>query len=193
MNIPTTLDYCFSNGIAKTSLDSKTYTRTTSDDLADYLEDSKGYDFGDDLDVTTVYAEAGDDNGYITTTTFDEVVEDMTEADWYGYCLWLERREVAAEALRQSAARDMQPASQRSLPTILQPVESSMMSHMGYLRAAYTLFVQFHDGSLYAYFGVQPEQWAALRATKSKGQYMRLYIFDIHAASRVSDGFPVAA
>ena len=64
-----------------------------------------------------------------------------------------------------------------------------MLSEMGYLRKAETLFVRFrNNGALYAYFGVPPEHWHRLRAVNSIGRYMQNHIFKQYTAARISDG-----
>ena len=64
-----------------------------------------------------------------------------------------------------------------------------MLSQMGYLRAANTLFVKFRDGgAVYAYFGVPNEHYAGLRACESITRYMQQHIFKNYAAARISEG-----
>lgn len=76
-----------------------------------------------------------------------------------------------------------------ALPILLQPVQSQMLSEMGYLKSANTLFVKFrNNGAVYAYFGVLPEHWQRLRAVASIGRYMQRHIFRRHATARISEG-----
>lgn len=76
-----------------------------------------------------------------------------------------------------------------ALPIILQKVNSTMLSEMGYLRAAETLFVKFrNNGAVYAYFRVPPEHWNRLRATASVGRYMQRNIFKNFPCARISEG-----
>ena len=76
-----------------------------------------------------------------------------------------------------------------ALPIVLQRVESQMLSEMGYLRTAATLFVKFrNNGAVYAYFGVPPEHWHRLRAVASIGRYMQRNIFKQYPAARISEG-----
>lgn len=71
----------------------------------------------------------------------------------------------------------------------MQQVDSQMLSEMGYLRAASTLFVKFrNNGAVYAYFGVPAEHWHRLRAVASIGRYMQRHIFKQYAAARISEG-----
>jgi hypothetical protein len=62
----------------------------------------------------------------------------------------------------------------------LLPVDSSMMSHVGYDPATQTLTVLFGSGKLYEYSGVEPEVYEALMASSSKGSFMRNEIFDCY-------------
>ncbi|MBB4080365.1 hypothetical protein GGR28_002999 [Lewinella aquimaris] len=76
-----------------------------------------------------------------------------------------------------------------ALPIVMQKVNSQMLSEMGYLRAANTLFVKFrNNGAVYAYFGVPSEHWQRLRAVASIGRYMQRHIFKKYAAARISEG-----
>ncbi len=51
------------------------------------------------------------------------------------------------------------------------PVNSSMISAVGYDAASKTMHVRFPNGSHYAYEGVSPEQHAALVGAKSIGKH----------------------
>jgi hypothetical protein len=76
-----------------------------------------------------------------------------------------------------------------ALPIVMQQVNSQMLSEMGYLRAANTLFVKFrNNGAVYAYFGVPAEHWHRLRAVASIGRYMQRHIFKRYTAARISEG-----
>ena len=76
-----------------------------------------------------------------------------------------------------------------ALPTLMQSVDSQMLSEMGYLTSSETLFVKFrNNGAVYAYFGVAPEHWHRLRATVSIGRYMQRNILGQHRAVRISAG-----
>ena len=81
-----------------------------------------------------------------------------------------------------------------ALPIIMQPVASTMLSEMGYLRRAETLFVKFrNNGAVYAYFGVPPTHWHRLRAVTSIGRYMQRHIFKQYPAARISEGAAATA
>ena len=76
-----------------------------------------------------------------------------------------------------------------ALPIVMQPVNSQMLSEMGYLKAANTLFVKFrNNGAVYAYFGVPIVHWHRLRAVNSIGRYMQAHIFKKYSAARISEG-----
>lgn len=76
-----------------------------------------------------------------------------------------------------------------ALPILLQKANSQMLSEMGYMKAAETLFVRFrNNGAVYAYFKVPPQHWHRLRATTSIGRYMRDNIFKQYPAARISTG-----
>lgn len=78
-----------------------------------------------------------------------------------------------------------------ALPIVMQKASSQMLSEMGYLRKAETLFVKFrNNGSVYAYFNVPPAHWHRLRETTSIGRYMREHIFKQFPAARISGGEP---
>lgn len=62
----------------------------------------------------------------------------------------------------------------------LLPVDSSMMSHVGYDPATQTLTVLFDSGKMYEYSGVEPEVHERLMASSSKGSFMRNEIFDCY-------------
>ena len=76
-----------------------------------------------------------------------------------------------------------------ALPIVMQQANSQMLSEMGYLRTAETLFVKFrNNGAVYAYFQVPPVHWHRLRATASIGRYMQKNIFKQYPAARISEG-----
>ena len=76
-----------------------------------------------------------------------------------------------------------------ALPIVMQKVNSQMLSEMGYLREANTLFVKFrNNGAVYAYFGVPIVHWHRLRAVASIGRYMQKHIFKRFTAARISEG-----
>ena len=76
-----------------------------------------------------------------------------------------------------------------ALPIVLQQTNSTMLSEMGYLRAAQTLFVKFrNNGAVYAYFNVPSEHWHRLRAVNSIGRYMQANILKKYPVARISEG-----
>ena len=76
-----------------------------------------------------------------------------------------------------------------ALPIVMQKAGSQMLSEMGYLRAAETLFVKFRNNvAVYAYFKVPPVHWHRLRETASIGRYMQRNIFKQYPAARISEG-----
>ncbi|NJC25560.1 KTSC domain-containing protein [Neolewinella antarctica] len=76
-----------------------------------------------------------------------------------------------------------------ALPVVLQKVKSTMLSEMGYLRSAETLFVRFRsNGALYAYFKVPAVHWQRMRAVNSVGRYVQKNIFKQYPAARISEG-----
>ena len=80
-----------------------------------------------------------------------------------------------------------------ALPIVLQSVNSNMLSEMGYLRSAETLFVKFRSNeAVYAYFKVPPVHWQRLRMVNSVGRYMQNNIFKKFPAARSSEGVTTA-
>ncbi|OAV44606.1 KTSC domain-containing protein [Lewinella sp. 4G2] len=78
-----------------------------------------------------------------------------------------------------------------ALPIVMQKANSTMLSEMGYLRSAETLFVKFrNNGAVYAYFKVPSVHWQRLRAVNSVGRYMQEHIFKSYPAARISEGDP---
>jgi len=56
---------------------------------------------------------------------------------------------------------------------ILYPVDSSMISHVGYDAQTRTLTILFHSGKRYDYSGVEPKVFDGLRTATSAGSYFR--------------------
>lgn len=56
----------------------------------------------------------------------------------------------------------------------MQPVASSNLESVGYDNG--TLYVRFHDGSLYRYEGVPSSVYAGLMSATSKGSYLHANI-----------------
>lgn len=55
-------------------------------------------------------------------------------------------------------------------------VTSRNLSSVGYDAATSTLYVSFHSGGTYAYFGVPANVYSELMQAPSKGQYHRRFI-----------------
>lgn len=53
----------------------------------------------------------------------------------------------------------------------MQPVNSSMAKAIGYDRTAQTLQVEFNNGSIYEYAGVEQETWESLQTADSIGKF----------------------
>lgn len=60
------------------------------------------------------------------------------------------------------------------------PVDSSMVSGVGYDADARTLHVRYHNGRTYQHPNVPPAKWDALQAAPSKGKYLNLHIKPYH-------------
>ena len=67
----------------------------------------------------------------------------------------------------------------------LTPVESSMISAVGYDSDTRTLQVAFSSGKRYEYHNVPQETYEELMAAESKGSYMRSDIIDLYAYGQV--------
>ena len=68
------------------------------------------------------------------------------------------------------------------------PVVSSNIGTVLYHEHYQLLQLRFRDGSLYWYFQVPPQTYAALMAAESKGRFGHLYIYQAFTQMRVSDG-----
>ncbi|MEF2277996.1 KTSC domain-containing protein [Deinococcus sp. YIM 134068] len=71
------------------------------------------------------------------------------------------------------------------MDVILFPVESSMMSHIGYDGETRTLTILFHSGKRYEYSGVEQEVFDGLRNATSPGSYFKTSIDDCYAYKQV--------
>jgi hypothetical protein len=60
----------------------------------------------------------------------------------------------------------------------LQPVESNMISAVGYDPERQYLLVLFNTGKAYEYYDVPPDEYDGLMGAESKGGYMREHILD---------------
>lgn len=56
------------------------------------------------------------------------------------------------------------------------PVSSSNISSIGYDSDSQVLQIEFHDGSVYDYSGVPPDEHAGIMSADSKGKYLHANI-----------------
>ena len=75
-----------------------------------------------------------------------------------------------------------------ALPVLLEPVRSTMVNKLGYLSGQQTLFVEFHNESVYAYFGVSPLHYGNLQRTNSVGRYLNKHILRKYPSARITAG-----
>lgn len=68
----------------------------------------------------------------------------------------------------------------------LHPVSSSNVAAVGYDAQSQAVYVQFHDGSLYAYKGVTEQEFTNLRTASSVGSYLNRNYKNIYPYERVS-------
>lgn len=66
------------------------------------------------------------------------------------------------------------------------PVASSNLKSVGYDPVTQTLEVEFHSGGVYQYYGVPVEEFEALMAAKSHGQYLSRYIRNVYHYRQVA-------
>lgn len=69
----------------------------------------------------------------------------------------------------------------------LEPVESSMISQVGYDEKKETLRIQFHDGATYDYPVFTPRDWKAFREADSLGKHFHRAIKPVFAYGRVEE------
>ncbi len=50
-----------------------------------------------------------------------------------------------------------------------------------------TLFIAFQSGELYAYAGVEPETWAAMKRSVSRGRFFMKHVRGRYAFGKVAD------
>lgn len=72
-------------------------------------------------------------------------------------------------------------------PPAMQPVNSSMAKAIGYDRADQTLQVEFNNGSIYEYVGVEQETWESLQTADSTGKFYNSQIKGKYQCDRVDD------
>lgn len=65
------------------------------------------------------------------------------------------------------------------------PVESSMISSVGYDEATKVLRAVFNSGAVWEYSGVPKKVYDELLASGSKGGYMKDFIIDMYPDSRI--------
>jgi KTSC domain len=68
----------------------------------------------------------------------------------------------------------------------LTSVQSSNLRAVDFDAASATLYVKFHSGSLYAYFGVPYHRYQGLMSASSKGSYLHEYIRNSYRYRRIS-------
>ena len=66
-------------------------------------------------------------------------------------------------------------------------MSSEVIADRSYDPETRTLFIRFTSGELYAYDGVEPETWTALRQAVSKGRFFQKHIRDHYPYGKVED------
>lgn len=66
---------------------------------------------------------------------------------------------------------------------IMHPVSSSNLASVGYENG--TLYVSFHSGSTYAYFGVPQSVYDELMAADSHGKYLNAHIKGVYGYKKL--------
>jgi hypothetical protein len=69
---------------------------------------------------------------------------------------------------------------------------SEVIKDFRYDEPSRTLFVAFHSGQLYAYDGVEPETYAAMRRAVSRGRFFMKHVRGRYAYGKVEDPSAVA-
>ncbi len=85
----------------------------------------------------------------------------------------LELLEIPAPVAAFEGLRELNEmvAEADALPVAMLPVNSSMANAIGYKESDRILQVEFHNGAIYQYAGVEPEIWQELHETNSIGRY----------------------
>ena len=65
------------------------------------------------------------------------------------------------------------------------PVESTNLASVGYDPLPRTLYVTFHSGSTYAYFGVPESVYRELMQADSKGRFLNQFIKNSYRYQRL--------
>ncbi len=69
---------------------------------------------------------------------------------------------------------------------------SEVIKDFRYDEETRTLFITFQSGELYAYDGVEPETYAAMRRSVSRGRFFMKHIRDRYSYGKVEDPAAVA-
>lgn len=64
-------------------------------------------------------------------------------------------------------------------------VASSNVASVGYDEPSETLEVEFHSGSIYQYYNVNPDTYRQFMEAPSKGQFLNTYLKNAYPYSRV--------
>jgi hypothetical protein len=75
----------------------------------------------------------------------------------------------------------------------MQPINSSMAKAIGYDRTHQTLQVEFNNGSIYEYAGVEQQTWESLQTADSTGKFYNSQIKGKYQCDRVDDGIETTA
>ena len=67
-------------------------------------------------------------------------------------------------------------ADESKPPIFMQPVDSTNVAFIGYDPAARELRVRFHNGSLYAHYGIEAQVWHNFRTADSCGRFYNEHI-----------------
>ncbi len=84
-------------------------------------------------------------------------------------------------------------AREPAQPPAMQSVNSSMAKAIGYDRTHQTLQVEFNNGSVYQYAGVEQETWKSLQTAHSTGKFYNSQIKGKYQCDRVDDGIETTA
>ncbi|GHU12193.1 hypothetical protein AGMMS50225_19540 [Betaproteobacteria bacterium] len=71
------------------------------------------------------------------------------------------------------------------IPNDMHPVNSSNIASVGYDATEQTAYVQFLNGSIYAYRGVPEHEFENLRTAPSVGSYLNRYYKNMYPYERV--------
>ncbi|GAB1542390.1 hypothetical protein NUACC21_50640 [Scytonema sp. NUACC21] len=72
-------------------------------------------------------------------------------------------------------------------PIAMLPVSSSMANAVGYDRDEQILQVEFHNGAVYQYSGVEPETWEEFHEADSIGRFFNENIRGRYSSERIDD------